>query len=82
MVVSFVRKHSFTHFLSSFLSFSPSRLVPFSYFWLFSFSMGARKDLAKSFSRLTQEEVEIFCVEWGIGLRFKPVAPGCDVSID
>ncbi|KAJ0702085.1 hypothetical protein HanPI659440_Chr14g0525381 [Helianthus annuus] len=44
--------------------------------------MGARKDLAKSFSRLTQEEVEAFCLEWGIGLRFKPVAPGCDVSID
>ncbi|KAF5798954.1 hypothetical protein HanXRQr2_Chr07g0299031 [Helianthus annuus] len=44
--------------------------------------MGAHKDLAKSFSRLTQEEVETFCFEWGIGLRFKPVAPGCDVSID
>ncbi|MFS7967789.1 hypothetical protein Hanom_Chr09g00789881 [Helianthus anomalus] len=44
--------------------------------------MGARKDLAKSFSRLTQEEVENFCLEWGIGLRFKPVASGCDVLID
>ncbi|MFS8024432.1 hypothetical protein Hanom_Chr16g01463171 [Helianthus anomalus] len=33
-------------------------------------------------SRLTQEEVETFCLEWGIGLRFKPVALGCDVSID
>ncbi|MFS7966733.1 hypothetical protein Hanom_Chr09g00777241 [Helianthus anomalus] len=44
--------------------------------------MGARKDLAKSFSRLTQEEVENFCMEWGIGRRFKPVAPACDVSID
>ncbi|KAJ0766893.1 hypothetical protein HanLR1_Chr03g0082831 [Helianthus annuus] len=44
--------------------------------------MGTRKDLAKSFSHLAQEEVEAFCLEWGIGLRFKPVAPGCDVSID
>ncbi|KAF5798343.1 hypothetical protein HanRHA438_Chr07g0302251 [Helianthus annuus] len=44
--------------------------------------MGARKDLAKSFSRLTQEEVENFCMEWGIGMKFKPVAPACDASID
>ncbi|KAF5797625.1 hypothetical protein HanRHA438_Chr07g0293401 [Helianthus annuus] len=44
--------------------------------------MGAHKDLAKSFSRLTQEEVEAFCLEWSIGLRFKMVPPGCDVSID
>ncbi|MFS8018042.1 hypothetical protein Hanom_Chr15g01387491 [Helianthus anomalus] len=44
--------------------------------------MGARKDLAKSFSRLTQEKVEAFCLEWVIGLRFKPVAPGCHVSIN
>ncbi|MFS7897788.1 hypothetical protein Hanom_Chr00s012017g01748551 [Helianthus anomalus] len=44
--------------------------------------MGARKDLAVTFSRLTQEEVEAFCLEWGIGLRFKSVAPGCDTSID
>ncbi|KAJ0788556.1 hypothetical protein HanPI659440_Chr05g0193091 [Helianthus annuus] len=44
--------------------------------------MGAHKDLAKSFSRLTQEEVEAFCLEWGIGLRFKPIVPGCDISID
>ncbi|MFS7967591.1 hypothetical protein Hanom_Chr09g00787511 [Helianthus anomalus] len=44
--------------------------------------MGARKDLAKSFSRLTQEEVEIFCMKWGIGMKFKPVAPTCVVSID
>ncbi|MFS8033986.1 hypothetical protein Hanom_Chr17g01575931 [Helianthus anomalus] len=44
--------------------------------------MGARKDLAKSLSRLNQEEVEAFCLEWGIGLRLKPVAPGCDISID
>ncbi|KAJ0702400.1 hypothetical protein HanPI659440_Chr14g0529081 [Helianthus annuus] len=27
-------------------------------------------------------QVEAFCLEWGIGLRFKPVAPGCDISID
>ncbi|KAJ0922637.1 hypothetical protein HanPSC8_Chr05g0206221 [Helianthus annuus] len=44
--------------------------------------MGARKDLAVTFLRLTQEEVEAFCLEWGIGLRFKPVAPGRDTSID
>ncbi|KAJ0792663.1 hypothetical protein HanOQP8_Chr01g0020531 [Helianthus annuus] len=44
--------------------------------------MGARKDLSVSFSRLTQEEVEAFCMEWGIGLKFNPVAPGCDKSID
>uniref|UniRef100_A0A251UQ92 Putative transposase (Putative), gypsy type n=1 Tax=Helianthus annuus TaxID=4232 RepID=A0A251UQ92_HELAN len=44
--------------------------------------MGARKDLAVTFLCLTQEEVEAFCLEWGIGLRFKPVAPGCDTSID
>ncbi|MFS7996591.1 hypothetical protein Hanom_Chr12g01131721 [Helianthus anomalus] len=44
--------------------------------------MGARKDLALSYSCLIQEEVETFCMEWGIGLKFKPVAPGMDVSID
>ncbi|KAJ0605302.1 hypothetical protein HanHA300_Chr02g0061511 [Helianthus annuus] len=44
--------------------------------------MGARKDLSVSYSRLTQEEVEAFCIEWGIGLKHNPVAPGCDKSID
>uniref|UniRef100_A0A251VMB0 Putative transposase (Putative), gypsy type n=1 Tax=Helianthus annuus TaxID=4232 RepID=A0A251VMB0_HELAN len=44
--------------------------------------MGALKGLAKSFSRLTQEEVELFCMEYGIGTKFKPTAPACDVSID
>ncbi|KAM0039116.1 hypothetical protein Hdeb2414_s0012g00378311 [Helianthus debilis subsp. tardiflorus] len=44
--------------------------------------MGARKDLAKSFSRMTQEKVDLFCMEWGIGTKFKPVAPACDKSID
>ncbi|KAF5758273.1 hypothetical protein HanXRQr2_Chr16g0727381 [Helianthus annuus] len=44
--------------------------------------MGALKDLAKSFSRLTQEEVELFCMEYGIGTKFKPTAPACDASID
>ncbi|KAM0063359.1 hypothetical protein Hdeb2414_s0003g00090011 [Helianthus debilis subsp. tardiflorus] len=44
--------------------------------------MGARKDLAKSFSRLTQEEVELFCGEYGIDKMFKPTAPACDVPID
>ncbi|MFS7997680.1 hypothetical protein Hanom_Chr12g01144771 [Helianthus anomalus] len=44
--------------------------------------MGARKDMAKSFSRMTQEEVDLFCMEWGIGTKFIPVAPVCDKSID
>ena len=44
--------------------------------------MGARKDLAKSFSRMTREEVDLFCMEWGIGTKFKPVAQACDKSIN
>ncbi|KAJ0780032.1 hypothetical protein HanPI659440_Chr06g0233091 [Helianthus annuus] len=44
--------------------------------------MGARKDMAKSFSRLTQEEVDLFCMEWGIGTKYRPVAPACDKSIN
>ncbi|MFS7937239.1 hypothetical protein Hanom_Chr05g00425261 [Helianthus anomalus] len=44
--------------------------------------MGACKDLSVSFSRLTQEEAEVFCMEWGIGLKFNPVAPGCDKSVN
>ncbi|MFS7976343.1 hypothetical protein Hanom_Chr10g00891371 [Helianthus anomalus] len=32
--------------------------------------MGAHKDLLVSYSRLTQEEVEAFYVEWGIGLKY------------
>ncbi|KAF5790277.1 hypothetical protein HanXRQr2_Chr09g0381331 [Helianthus annuus] len=44
--------------------------------------MGAWKDLSVSFSRLTQEEVENFCIDWGIGLKFNPVAPACDKSLD
>ncbi|MFS7935232.1 hypothetical protein Hanom_Chr05g00401051 [Helianthus anomalus] len=44
--------------------------------------MGARKDLSVSYSRLTQVEVEAFCMEWGIGLKYNPFAPGCDKSID
>ncbi|MFS8006762.1 hypothetical protein Hanom_Chr14g01252971 [Helianthus anomalus] len=44
--------------------------------------MGARKDQSISYSRLTQEEVEAFCVQWGIDLRFKPEAPSLDTSID
>ncbi|MFS7967305.1 hypothetical protein Hanom_Chr09g00784221 [Helianthus anomalus] len=44
--------------------------------------MGARKDLLVSYSHLTQEEVEPFCIEWGIGLKYNPVAPGCDKSVD
>ncbi|MFS7975055.1 hypothetical protein Hanom_Chr10g00875981 [Helianthus anomalus] len=44
--------------------------------------MGARKDLSVRFSCLTQEEVENFCIDWGIGLKFNPVAPACDKSVD
>ncbi|KAF5821701.1 hypothetical protein HanRHA438_Chr01g0017591 [Helianthus annuus] len=44
--------------------------------------MDAHKDLAVSYSCLTQEEVETFCMEWGIRLKFKPVAPRMDVSVD
>ncbi|KAF5820847.1 hypothetical protein HanXRQr2_Chr01g0006851 [Helianthus annuus] len=44
--------------------------------------MGARKELSVSYSRLTQEEVEAFCMEGGFGLKYNPVAPGCDKSID
>ncbi|KAJ0435754.1 hypothetical protein HanIR_Chr17g0896801 [Helianthus annuus] len=44
--------------------------------------MGARKDLAKSFSRLTQEEVDLFCMEYGIDRKFNPTAPACDVPVD
>ncbi|KAF5789166.1 hypothetical protein HanXRQr2_Chr09g0367861 [Helianthus annuus] len=43
--------------------------------------MGAKKDMGLSYSRLTQEEVETFCEEWGIYLSFNPVAPGLDKSI-
>ncbi|MFS8003826.1 hypothetical protein Hanom_Chr13g01218461 [Helianthus anomalus] len=41
-----------------------------------------RKDQSTSFSCLTQEEVEAFCLKRGIDLRFKPEAPGLDKSID
>ncbi|MFS7919395.1 hypothetical protein Hanom_Chr03g00212211 [Helianthus anomalus] len=44
--------------------------------------MGARKDLSVNFSRLTQEEVENFCIDWGIGFKFNLVAPGCDKYVD
>ncbi|KAF5766691.1 hypothetical protein HanXRQr2_Chr15g0718401 [Helianthus annuus] len=44
--------------------------------------MGALKDLARSFSRMTQEEVDLFCLEYGIDKKFNPTAPSCDVSID
>ncbi|KAJ0745555.1 hypothetical protein HanPI659440_Chr10g0399911 [Helianthus annuus] len=44
--------------------------------------MGARKDMAMSFSRMTQEEVDLFCMEWGIGTTFKPVAPACDKFVN
>ncbi|XP_035842045.1 uncharacterized protein LOC118488796 [Helianthus annuus] len=44
--------------------------------------MGALKDLARSFSRLTQEEVDLFCLEYGIDKQFNPTAPACDASVD
>ncbi|KAJ0783710.1 hypothetical protein HanLR1_Chr01g0023531 [Helianthus annuus] len=44
--------------------------------------MGARKDQSTSFSRRTQEDVEAFCIQWGIDLPFKPEAPSLDKSID
>ncbi|KAJ0715543.1 hypothetical protein HanPI659440_Chr13g0502421 [Helianthus annuus] len=44
--------------------------------------MGARKDQSTSFSCLTQEEVEAFCLKWGIDPRFNPEALGLDKSID
>ncbi|KAM0010667.1 hypothetical protein Hdeb2414_s0071g00773711 [Helianthus debilis subsp. tardiflorus] len=44
--------------------------------------MGARKDQSTNYSRLTEEEVEAFCVQWGIDLRFKPEALVLDTLID
>ncbi|XP_035830170.1 uncharacterized protein LOC118479642 [Helianthus annuus] len=44
--------------------------------------MGALKDLARSFSRLTQEEVDLFCLEYGIDKQFNPTAPACDAPVD
>ncbi|MFS7946443.1 hypothetical protein Hanom_Chr06g00536371 [Helianthus anomalus] len=44
--------------------------------------MGARKDQSTSYSRLTQEEVEAFCAQWWFDLKFNPVVPGLDKSID
>ncbi|KAJ0710661.1 hypothetical protein HanOQP8_Chr09g0314941 [Helianthus annuus] len=44
--------------------------------------MGARKDMGKTFSRLTQEDVDSFCEQWGIDPSVNPVAPGCNKPID
>ncbi|KAJ0732283.1 hypothetical protein HanRHA438_Chr07g0318431 [Helianthus annuus] len=44
--------------------------------------MGARKDQSTSYSRLTQEEVDAFCIQWGIDLRFNQESSGLDKSID
>ncbi|KAM0008582.1 hypothetical protein Hdeb2414_s0022g00616051 [Helianthus debilis subsp. tardiflorus] len=44
--------------------------------------MGARKDQSTSCSSLTQEQVEAFCLQWGIDSRFKPETLGLDKSID
>jgi hypothetical protein len=37
--------------------------------------MGAKKDMAVTFSTLSQKEVESFCSEWDIDVSFNPVAP-------
>ncbi|KAJ0728249.1 hypothetical protein HanLR1_Chr07g0239451 [Helianthus annuus] len=42
--------------------------------------MGARKDMGKTFSKLTQEEVDSLCEQWGIDPSVNPVAPGCEVD--
>ncbi|KAJ0915915.1 hypothetical protein HanPSC8_Chr06g0255431 [Helianthus annuus] len=44
--------------------------------------MGARKDTGKTFSKLTQEEVDSFCEQWGVDPSVNPVAPGCDKTVD
>ncbi|KAJ0644687.1 hypothetical protein HanOQP8_Chr16g0615171 [Helianthus annuus] len=44
--------------------------------------MGAKKDMGLRNSRLTQEEVDAFCEEWGIDSSFNPVAPVLDKSTD
>uniref|UniRef100_A0A251UFF8 Putative transposase (Putative), gypsy type n=1 Tax=Helianthus annuus TaxID=4232 RepID=A0A251UFF8_HELAN len=44
--------------------------------------MGARKDMGKTFSKLTQEEVDSFYEQWGIDPSVNPVAPGCDKTVD
>ncbi|KAJ0793176.1 hypothetical protein HanOQP8_Chr01g0026721 [Helianthus annuus] len=44
--------------------------------------MGARKDLCKTFSKLTKEEVDSFFEQWGIDPSINPVAPGCDKTVD
>ncbi|KAJ0734627.1 hypothetical protein HanPI659440_Chr11g0422281 [Helianthus annuus] len=44
--------------------------------------MGARKDMGKTFSKLTQEEVDSFYDQWGIDPSVNPVAPGCDKTVD
>ncbi|MFS7967492.1 hypothetical protein Hanom_Chr09g00786361 [Helianthus anomalus] len=44
--------------------------------------MGAKKDMGVSYSRLTQEEVDVFCELWGIDSSVNLVAPSCDKSID
>ncbi|KAM0012199.1 hypothetical protein Hdeb2414_s0007g00242311 [Helianthus debilis subsp. tardiflorus] len=44
--------------------------------------MSARKDQSISYSRITQEEVEAFSLQWGIDLKFNPEASGLDKCID
>ncbi|KAM0057482.1 hypothetical protein Hdeb2414_s0005g00158671 [Helianthus debilis subsp. tardiflorus] len=44
--------------------------------------MGARKDMGKTFSKLTQEEVDSFWYQWGIDPSVNLMAPGCDNTVD
>ena len=44
--------------------------------------MVAKKDLAVSFSRMSQEDVESFCNRFGIDFVYNPVAPSADMSVD
>ncbi|KAF5789888.1 hypothetical protein HanXRQr2_Chr09g0376531 [Helianthus annuus] len=44
--------------------------------------MGVRKDMGKTFSRLTQEDVDSFCEQWDIDPSVNLVAPGCNKPVD
>ncbi|KAM0026165.1 hypothetical protein Hdeb2414_s0020g00554971 [Helianthus debilis subsp. tardiflorus] len=69
-------------FITIFLCSQVSFIFPFTFFFRSSFLMGARKDQSTSFSCLTQEEVEAFCLKWGIDLQFNPEASSLDKSFD
>ncbi|KAJ0700778.1 hypothetical protein HanOQP8_Chr10g0371991 [Helianthus annuus] len=73
---------NFFTLLSIIHSFLPQVSFSSSFSFLLCSIMGALKDLARSFSRMTQEEVDLFCLEYGIDKKFNPTAPSCDVSVD